>query len=255
MQSVSTSPSVKSKYIIETKKVEYYKKPKNMTTTESKIVKESNLNTINSISNCDVKQMMRDIWNNETYCSTVESLCCLGDDGRSNVTQNSVIIEEYEEEIRKLKSLLNKKDNELNNLASNLKETRKELNVNITKNIQKKIGYGTNKLDQDAHELQIISTKLGWNDVNIPSPINEIYIQSIENKMEQKMQYIEGMQIKAEESLQESVTDPDAVLEIQEMNALSIISNKVTIIFFYYIIKFFMDNFFVTIIIPFVINR
>jgi hypothetical protein len=43
------------------------------------------------------------------------------------------------------------------------------------------------------------------------------------------MQYIEGMQImgkRQEESVQESITDPEAVLEIQEMNALSIISKK-----------------------------
>ncbi len=242
VQSVSTSPSVKSKYIIETKKVEVFRKPK--TYSEAKIVKESNVDTINTISNYDVKQLMRDIWSNETYCSTVESLCCLGDDGRSNISQNTVIFEEYEEEIRKLKNMLNKKDNELNNLVSNLKETRKELKeVNITKNMRTKTGYGNKYLDQDAHELQIISTKLGWNDLVIPSPINEIFIESIENKIPPRMQYIEGMQImgndkmrnkeiwsqkiRTEESIQESVSDGEAVLEIQEMNALSIISNKI----------------------------
>ena len=241
VQSVSTSPSVKSKYIIETKKVEVFRKPKNY--SEVNFVKESNVNTKDSISNYDVKQLMRDIWNNETYCSTVESLCCLGDDGKSNTSQNTLILEEYEEEIRKLKSMLNKKDNELNNLVSNLKETRKELNVlNITKNVRNKTGYGNKILDQDAHELQIISRKLGWNDLVIPSPINEIFIESIENKIPPRMQYIEGMQImgnekmrnkeiwtqkiRTEESIQESVSDAEAVLEIQEMNALSIISNK-----------------------------
>ena len=153
-----------------------------------------------------------------------------------------MIFEEYEEEIRKLKTLLMQKDDEINNLMANLKETRKELNVNITKNMRIKGGYGQKKLDQDAHELQIISTKLGWNDINIPSPVNEIYIESIENKIPPRMQYIEGMQImgnekiknmekwtqkiRTEESIQESVSDPEAVLEIQEMNALSIISNK-----------------------------
>ena len=129
-------------------------------------------------------------------------------------------------------------------LVSNLKETRKELNVvNITKNMRNKAGYGNKILDQDAHELQIISRKLGWNDLVIPSPINEIFIESIENKIPPRMQYIEGMQImgnekmrnkeiwtqkiRTEESIQESVSDAEAVLEIQEMNALSIISNKV----------------------------
>jgi len=241
VQSVSTSPSVKSKYIIETKKVEVFRKPKNYSAT--KYVKETNLNTINSVSHYEIKQMMRDIWNDETYCSTVESLCCLGDDRKSNVSQNTMIFEEYEEEIRKLKTLLMQKDDEINNLMANLKETRKELNVNITKNMRIKGGYGQKKLDQDAHELQIISTKLRWNDVNIPSPVNEIFIESIENKIPPRMQYIEGMQIignerignmerwsqkiRTEESIQESISDPEAVLEIQEMNALSIISSKI----------------------------
>ena len=44
----STSPSVKSKYIIETKKVEVFRKPKNV--VENKIVKETNVNTSSSIS-------------------------------------------------------------------------------------------------------------------------------------------------------------------------------------------------------------
>ena len=230
----STSPSVGGKYIIETKKVEVFRKPKN--TSVNKFVKEENINTSTSITNYEVRQLMKDIWSNEIYCSTVESLCCLGDDGKSNVSQNTAIFEEYEEEIRKLKSIIMQKDDELNNLTTNLnnvsknlKETKKELNINITKNMQLKNGFNQQKLDQDAHELQIISMKMGWNDVNIPSPVNEIYIESIENRMPQRMQYIEGMQImgkKQEESVQESISDPEAVLEIQEMNALSIISNK-----------------------------
>ena len=223
----STSPSVKSKYIIETKKVEVFRKPKN--TSENKFVKETKVNTSSSISNYEVKQLMRGIWSNEIYCSPVESLCCLGDDGRSNTSQNTLIYEDYEEEIRKLKTIINQKDDELNNLMMNLKEVKNQLNVNISKNIKIKKGYNLKNLDEDAHELQIISTKLGWNDVNIPSPVNEMFIESIENRIPQRMQYIEGMQImgkKQEESVQESISDPEAVLEIQEMNALSIISNK-----------------------------
>ena len=52
-----------------------------------------------------------------------------------------------------------------------------------------------------------------------------MYIESIENKFPQRMQYIEGMHImgkRQDESVQESISDPEAVLEIQEMNALSI---------------------------------
>ena len=224
--SSSTSPSVKSKYIIETKKVELFRKPKN--TPDNKFVKETNINTSTSISNYEVKQIMRGIWGNETYCSPVESLCCLADDTRSNLSQNTIIFEEYEEEIRRLKNIIMKKDDELNNLMTNLKDVKNKLNININKNISIKKGFTGKNLDQDAHELQIISTKLGWNEVNIPSPVNEMFIQSIENKMPQRMQYIEGMQIigKKEEYVKESISDAEAVLEIQEMNALSIFSNK-----------------------------
>ena len=228
VQSVSTSPSVKSKFIIETKKVEVFRKPKNF--TESKFVKENSYNSVNTMTNYEIKQVMRDIWNDETYCSTVESLCCLGDERKVNVSPNNLIYEEYEEEIHKLKEMLLQKDDELNNLMANLKETRNQLNVNISKNLKIKKGFGQKNFDQDAHELQIISTKIGWNDVNIPSPVNEIFIESFENQMPQRMQYIEGMHImgkRQEESVQESITDPEAVLEIQEMNALSIISNKI----------------------------
>ena len=223
----STSPSVKSKYIIETKKVEVFRKPKN--NSENKFVKETKVNEMSSMSNYEIKQIMRSIWSNETYCSPVESLCCLADDNKSNISQNTLIYEDYEEEIRKLKTIINQKDDELNNLMVNLKEVKNQLNVSINKNIKIKKGYNIKNLDEDAHELQIISTKLGWNHFNIPSPVNEMFIESIENRMPQRMQYIEGMQImgkKQEESVQESISDPEAVLEIQEMNALSIISNK-----------------------------
>ena len=213
VQSVSTSPSVKSRYIIETKKVEVFQKPKNY--SANKFIKQNSYNAMNSISNYEVRQIMRDIWNDETFCSTVESLCCLGDDVRHNTSQNSLIFEEYEEEIRKLKTLLMEKDDELNNLMANLKETRNQLNVNISKDIRVKSDYNQKKFDPDAHELQIITKKIGWNDINVPSPVNEIFIESIENQFPQKMQYIEGMQVfgkRQEESIQESITDPEAVL-------------------------------------------
>ena len=231
VQSESTSPSVKSKYIIETKKVEIFRKPKNFIST--KYVNESNYNMTKSMSHYDIKHIMSNIWNDEVYCSTVESLCCLGDDVKNNISQNTLIFEELEEEIRKLKSLLMQKDEEISNLMGNLRETRNQLNVNIRKNLLIKEGYKQKNLDQDAHELQIITKKIDWNDLNIPSPVSEIFIESFENKMPQKMQYIEGMQIMGkkteeyQESNQESISDPEAVLEIQEMNALSIISNKI----------------------------
>ena len=239
VQSASTSPSVKNRYIIETKKVEIFRKPKNY--SERRFIKESNytnVDTTNSASNYEIKHMMKDIWNYENYCSPVESLICIGDNEKShNDSQNAMLLEEYEEEINKLKTLLMKKDDELNNLMQN----QKKMQININKNYRIQKDYNKN-YDQDAHELQVISTKIGWNDVNVPSPVNEIFIEQIRNEP-QRMQYLEGMQImgnqkmrnmeqwtkkiKTEETIsQESVTDPEAVLEIQAMNSLTIISNK-----------------------------
>lgn len=67
------------------------------------------------------------------------------------------------------------------------------MQININKNYRIQKDYNKN-YDQDAHELQVISTKIGWNDVNVPSPVNEIFIEQIRNEP-QRMQYLEGMQI------------------------------------------------------------
>ena len=222
--SVSTSPSMKGKYIIETKKVEIFKRPKNY--SANKTMSKNTFSSMSEISRYEVKDIMKSIWNEESYCSTVESLCCLSDDNKSNLSQNVMIFEEYEEEIRKLKSLLMEKDDELNNLMANLKETEKQMSVKYTTTINE---YNKNKYDQDA--LQMISMKKNnWNEINLPSPVSEIYIQSFKTNYHSGMAYnMEKytQKIRKEESAQETISDSEAVLEIQEMNALSIISNKV----------------------------
>ena len=38
------------------------------------------------------------------------------------------------------------------------------------------------KLGKDAYSLQIISMKKGWNNINIPSPVNEIYIETVKHE-------------------------------------------------------------------------
>ena len=229
-QSVSSSPSVKGKYIIETKKVEIFKKPKNY--SENKTMSKS-ISSMSEINRYEVKDIMRSIWNEESYCSTVESLCCLSDDNKSNASQNTFIFEEYEEEMKKLRMLLSEKENELNYLRNELRDTKNSLNVNISKKMQiQKEFINTKKddFDQDAHELQIISMKkTDWNQLNLPSPVNEIFIESFKTGYDSRLALMENREkyiskIKTEES--ESVTDREAVLEIQEMNALSIISNK-----------------------------
>jgi len=222
--SISTSPSMKGKYIIETKKVEIFKRPKNY--SANKTMSKNTFSSMSEISRYEVKDIMKNIWNEESYCSTVESLCCLSDENKSNLSQNVMIFEEYEEEIRKLKSLLMEKDDEINNLMANLRETEKEMSVKYTTTINE---YNKNKYDQEA--VQMISMKKSnWNEINLPSPVSEIYIQSFKTNYHSGMAYnMEKytQKIRKEESAQETISDSEAVLEIQEMNALSIISNKV----------------------------
>ena len=227
--SVSTSPSVKNKYLIETKKVEIFKRPKNY--SASKSMSKNTITTMSEINRYEVKDIIQKIWNEESYCSTVESLCCLSDGYKSNdISQNNMIFEEYEEEIRRLKTLLMEKDDEINNLINNLNETKNQLNVKYTSTTSTYDEYVKNKYDQDAHGLQIIKSKQSnWNEVNLPSPVSEIYIESFRIGGNAGLAYnMEkySEKIRKEESARETISDSEAVLEIQEMNALSILSNK-----------------------------
>ena len=218
--STSTSPSVKSKYIIETKKVEIFKRPENY--LSNKTMNQNTYTTMSEINRYEVKDIMKNIWNEESYCSTVESLCCLSDENKSmNISHNSQIFEEYEEELRKLKILLMEKEDELNHLRANLKETEIVTKYTSTYN-----QYNKNNKNKFAQGLQ----KSNWNEINLPSPVSEIYIESWRTGFNAGMAYnLEkySQKIKREESAQETISDSDAVLEIQEMNALSIISNKI----------------------------
>ena len=221
-QRYSISPT--KKFLVETKKVEYFQKPWDY--SEGKFVKESKLSTTRSMPNLELKLILKNIWSEENYCSNVESLCCLADDTRITISQKSTLLEEYEEEIKRLKQCLVQKDEEINNLLANTEERQNNVtDIRINKNIQIKKDYNVNELDQGSKEKQIVSL-YNWNELNIPSPVNEIFIESIaKSEYSQRIHYNEDMRI--EEALnQEDLTDPDAVLEIQEMNALSIISNK-----------------------------
>ena len=217
--SATTSPSIKGRYVIETKKVEVFKRPKNY--SANKTMSKNMITSMTEINRYEVKDIMKTIWNEESYCSTVESLCCLSDLNKSNISQNTIIFEEYEEEIRKLKSLLMEKDDELNNLMANLKETQNQMSVKYSTTYNE---YNKNKnYDQDAHELQIISMKKSnWNEVNLPSPVSEIYIESFKTDFQSGVAAYNlekyTQKIRKEES-QETISDSDAVLEIQEMNA------------------------------------
>ena len=159
---------------------------------------------------------MTNVWLEEIYCSNVESLSCLVDPqntSRSNCSelyekeleQKETIIKEYESQILKLKSVLNMKEQEMKKLVQNLKQSENALKVRNKRiyELNVKTASKTEALDKDTHELQIISTKQekkpnqnldrdahslqiismkkGWNDINVPSPVNEIYIQTVLN--------------------------------------------------------------------------
>ena len=80
-------------------------------------------------------------------------------------------------------------------------------------------------LDEDAHSLQIISMKKGWNDINIPSPVNEIFIQTVLNQENyEEMRRIK--KIREEKEVVRQKLEKISNLEIQEMGLLSIITKK-----------------------------
>jgi len=188
--SLSTSPSVKSRYFVETRKIEIFKKPNY---SDNKPYSKSSRNSFISfseLSKYEVKNMIRNIWNEESFCSTVESLSIFSDENKNgnlsqNNSNNSIICEQYEEKISELRNLLIEKDEELNNLIKNLSQNK------------------TAEIDYKYNS---------WNQVNIPSPINEIHIESIKAES-------------IHESLSNNNLSGDDILEIQEINALSIISN------------------------------
>jgi len=250
----SLSPFGRSKYIVETKKVELYGRQRNSSASDSS--KETNV----SISKSQIRKLMTNLWLEEMYCSNVESLCCLVDKQDTNRSNNSIeiyekeleqkdlIIKDYEAQILKLKSAINMKEQEMKKLAFNLKQSENTLKIKNkkiyelnTKTVTKSESLGKDthelqiistkdknrneELDRDAHSLQIISMKKGWNDIIIPSPVNEIYIQTVINAEN----YAEMMRIKKrreEEEIRRKKIEKIANLEIQEMGLLSIITKK-----------------------------
>ena len=250
----SLSPVKKNKYLVETRKVELYGIQRNSSPSESS--KETNV----SISKSQIRKFMTNMWLEEIYCSNVESLCCLVDPqntSRSNCSeiyekeleQKETIIKEYESQILKLKSILNMKEQEMKQLVQNLKQSENalkiknkriyELNVKTASKTEaldkdthelqiistKQEKRPNENLDKDAHSLQIISMKKGWNDINIPSPVNEIFIQTVLNADNyEEMKRIK--KIREEKEILRRKYQKMANLEIQEMGLLSIITKK-----------------------------
>ena len=57
----------------------------------------------------ELENKMNNIQNDEVYCSEVESFCYLVVDAKYNINKNTLIFEEYEEKISKLKNYQFKK--------------------------------------------------------------------------------------------------------------------------------------------------
>ena len=263
----SLSPVGKTKYVVETKKVEVYGRPRYSSASNSS--RETNI----SISKSQLKKLMTNMWMEENYCSNVESLCCLVDPNsqsnsrRSDYSekiyerereQNAIIIKEYEAQIMKLKNILNMKDQEMKKLVQNLKQSENslkiknkrlyELNVKTSKKTEeldkdthelqiistKQETKKKENLDKDAHSLQIISMKRGWNDTNIPSPVNEIYIETIKHESPVNEKKYEEMRRVMKRKEEEEIIRRKRMekfekiknLEVQEMGILSIITKK-----------------------------
>ena len=256
------SPNGNTTYTIETRKVELYNKPR------SSIVSNSSRETNITISIDQIKKLMTNMWLENIYCSNVESLSCLVDNNKSErnsyylaemyekeIEKKSKIIKDYESEIIKLKNILNIKEQEMKQLLQNLKKsesTNKIKNkqiyeLNIKRENEKEQLYKdlyqaqmisekqhekkNIKLGKDAYSLQIISMKKGWNNINIPSPVNEIYIETVKHESPLNSQKYEEMRkiqkIKEEEEiLIKKKLENKFKFVIQEMGLLSIITKK-----------------------------
>ena len=82
-----------SKYTVETKRFEYFGKPRNSSASNSS--RETNI----SISKSQLKKLMSNMWLESIYCSNVESLSCLME--TNNQRNSNYIAEIHEKEFEK----------------------------------------------------------------------------------------------------------------------------------------------------------
>ena len=250
-----------NKYAVETKRFEYYGKPRYSSGSNSS--RETNI----SISQSQLKRLMSNMWLENIYCSNIESLSCIVENNNQRnsnylieshekeMEKNEKIIKEYEAQIIKLKSVLNIKEQEMKKLTQNLKHSENTLKIknkqiyelNIKKGIKKAVFdkdshelqiistkqkiKEENKFEKDSHSLQIISKKKSWNSINIPSPVNEIFIETVKYESPQKNKKYEEMRrvmIRKEEQekIYRKKLEDISKFQIQEMGLLSIIAKK-----------------------------
>ena len=250
-----------NKYVVESKRFEYYGNPRYSSASNSS--RETNI----SISKTQLKKLMANMWLENIYCSNVESLSCIIEKNNQNnknyLEENNEqefekynkIIKEYESQIIKLKSVLNIKEQELKTLAQNLKHAENTLKIKNKQIYELNIKKGIKRvvLDKDSHELQIISTKQkstneniynknslsvqiikeekNWNKISIPSPVNEIFIETVKHESPKKNKKFEEMRRlmirkEEEEKIYKKKLEDISKFEIQEMGLLSILAKK-----------------------------
>jgi len=247
-----------NKHVVETK-IEYYGKPRYSSSSNSS--RETNV----SISKSQLKKIITDIWAKDIYCSNVESLSCFANDNQRNsyylvenyekeLKKNINKIKEYETQIMKLKSALNIKEQEIKKLTQNLKHSENtikiknkqlyELNIKTNKKkveldkdthelqiiSRKQENKVSNIFEKDGYSLQIISNKKGWNNNNVPSPVNEIFIETIKNESPIKVKKYEEIRNlinrEKEEEIIKKQLEKINNFEIEEIGFLSIIAKK-----------------------------
>ena len=143
---VTQNQTSNNKYIVETKKVELFKKIGNNFNESCKLSKE------------ELRYHMRNLWNEENSISTTASLFCESD-FKKQLPENELIIS-YEEEIRELKRELLAKNEELYNYINNSNDQR----------------------------IKYCTCQNAWLDFLIPSPVNELLIESYKYREPLKMQ-------------------------------------------------------------------
>ena len=135
----------KSRYIVETTTIEVFK---NQNTVLKKVEPEVLTKETKKIKRKSIKEQMMEIWERENVQYNTANLSILSE-GVSVQTQE--IIEEYEVNIKELKTFLSKKEEEMIELTEKLKTYEMKKNYN--------------NLNMEAVELEILSTKPKWNQI------------------------------------------------------------------------------------------
>ena len=102
---------------------------------------------------------------------------------KKDISQNNILLNEYEEIISSSQLAIMLKEEEITNLKINLKEAKSQLNIYNSKEINMKRGHKNQNLVKKPKKLVF-----GWNDVITPYHVEDLSIESSENNLIQKME-------------------------------------------------------------------